>query len=114
VHFLPGGQSLLLRSSVPLWGTVTIRDVDGTKPSRSVAGIESVFFMAVSPDGKVLATSAGDDLITLHDLETKAELCQLAHREPSPRCLTFSPDGKVLAAGCRDGQILLWDVARRK
>ncbi|MGV9563824.1 nSTAND1 domain-containing NTPase [Streptomyces sp. NPDC003480] len=75
---------------------------------------QAVYAVAFSPDGRTLATGAGDDTIRLWNLADPA------HPVPLGRPLTghtswvywlqFSPDGHTLASASRDHTARLWDV----
>jgi WD40 repeat protein/tRNA A-37 threonylcarbamoyl transferase component Bud32 len=75
---------------------------------------DSVYALAVSPDGRTLATGGLDRTLILWDLATGRARATLAgHTGPVFRA-TFSPDGRTLAslAGERQGTgVRLWDVA---
>lgn len=76
--------------------------------------------LAVSPDGKILATGTTAGLVRLWDMETSRELRVLkghttivtpdAGQYASVRALAFAPDGKTLASGAADRTIRLWGV----
>jgi WD40 repeat protein len=74
--------------------------------------------IAISPDGKFLATNGEEKTIQLWEIETGRRYATLpGHREPTHR-LVFSPDGKRLFSGSKGpsgtGQAGLWDVASGK
>ena len=64
--------------------------------------------IAVSSDGKTLATGCPDQII-LWDFTTGEKLRVLSG--PSPWALDFSPDGKTLVSGSSNHNVILWDVA---
>jgi WD40 repeat protein len=81
--------------------------IEGHAPGSNVTGL------AVSRDGKFLATGASDKTIRLYDLSggspRLARVYQGHTEEVST--LAFSPDGKTLASGSADQSIRLWRVS---
>lgn len=72
---------------------------------------DSVYAIAYSPDGKLLASAGGDSSIFLWDTATHARVGPtLMEHAGSVFTLAFSPDSKWLASAGSDGQILIWDV----
>ncbi|RUL88717.1 WD40 repeat domain-containing serine/threonine protein kinase [Tautonia sociabilis] len=71
----------------------------------------SVYSVAFSPDGQILAVGDPDNRITLRDAETGQPLRRLVGHDRTIKDLEFSPDGQTLASASNDGTIRLWDVA---
>jgi RNA polymerase sigma factor (sigma-70 family) len=82
---------------------------------RTLRGHErSVWCVTFSPDGRLLASSAGGTAdkpgeVYLWDCAT-GKLVATTHTEKSVRSIAFSPDGKVLAAAEFDGTVKLRDT----
>jgi hypothetical protein len=74
----------------------------------------ALYALAISPDGKLLASGGIDRIVRLWDLGTGQVRRELTgHQQPGVEyiyTLAFSPDGKLLASGDRQGTIRLWDV----
>jgi WD40 repeat protein/serine/threonine protein kinase len=73
---------------------------------------EYVLALALSPDGKFLASGAGfaDAVIRLWDVASGSELGRLEGHRSGIHQLMFWPDGKSLASASFDQTIRLWDV----
>ncbi len=81
----------------------------GTIRFRHQGGVCSV---AVSPDGKLLASGSHDFTVHLWEAATGKEVRRL-DGTLAFRCVAFSPDGKLLAGG-GDQSIHLWGVGTGK
>jgi WD40 repeat protein len=111
------GQTLLIHDRTDL-ATLTVRSVTtGRERCRLAVGEESVYGMALSPDGTIVAATDLKGRLQLWNATTGEVLCEL-ERSPDRTCaavpiLSFSPDGKMLASwGISDLNVRLWDVAR--
>lgn len=71
---------------------------------------EAPSVVAFSPDGRLLALSAGST-IHLWDALRGKELRQVGGQYGSIRHMAFTPNGKVLAAASDGGSIRFWDAA---
>lgn len=80
------------------------------KIDKTLAPGSVVRAMAMSPDGKVLASAGDDPNVQLWDpVNGKAGLKLSGHTD-WVLCLAFSPDGKLLASGGYDGTVRLWEA----
>jgi WD40 repeat protein len=79
----------------------------------SAFGKYSAFSMAISPDGRTLA-SGHWGLVTLWDMLTGRRLAVLRGFGRYVEGLSFSRDGRLLAAGTDTGGLQIWDVRHRK
>jgi WD40 repeat protein len=125
VAFRPGGKQFASRSEgkVQVWD-VTSGD-EGHTLDVGALGVnreQSSFYgagrsLAFSPDGKRLATGAGDN-VTVWDAETGKLLLTLKGHRCDVNSVTFSPDSTWLASasGClpEPGEVRVWDVATGK
>jgi hypothetical protein len=68
--------------------------------------------IAISPDGRLLATGTPDSRIALWNLQgEKPKLhTHLPGHKQRPFQLTFAPNGKMLASGCFDPVLRLWKM----
>jgi len=69
-----------------------------------------IFAMAVSPDGRLLATADSHAKIRLWQVADGQQLLSWDGHPGWTRALAFSPDGKTLISGSDDKTVKLWDV----
>ena len=71
----------------------------------------SVMSVALSPDGKVVASASRDETVRVWDAATAAALQTLVGHSFTVASVTFSPDGNILASASWDRTVKLWDAA---
>jgi RNA polymerase sigma factor (sigma-70 family) len=93
-------------------GTVRLWDVTIGKELRRLEGHwGGAYAVALSPAGKLLASSGYDKTVRLWDLATGKEVHRMTGHQSWVRFVVFSPDGRTLASGCQDGSVRLWETA---
>lgn len=90
---------------IVLWDTASGREVGVLKGHGR--GVSQV---ALSRDGRLLASAGTDNTIKIWDLSARRELRTLSGHTSSLNSLAFSPDGRLLASAADDGGTFLWDT----
>ncbi|MCA9068441.1 MAG: hypothetical protein KDA84_05940 [Planctomycetaceae bacterium] len=94
-------------------------NAEDKKLTRKVAAhVGGIRALAVSPDGKTIASVADDMVCKLWDAESGKEIRSVTDHKPTtpnnyPSMLyavAFSPDGNLLATGDKVGHTAIWDV----
>ena len=94
-----------------------IRDVaSGKELAECNAGEKNITCIAISPDGRTLATGDEGRMIRLWDIPSGRQLAFWEAHDAEVTAVAFSPDGRTLATGCDDGTFKLWNLPtiRRK
>jgi WD40 repeat protein/mono/diheme cytochrome c family protein len=114
--FTADGTKLIAASGEPgVSGEVTIWNVaDGKQLKRFTGHKDAIYAVAVSTDGKTLATGSYDQKIILWNPADGAALRTLEGHNGAIFDVAFRPDGKVLASASADRTVKLWDVATGK
>lgn len=95
-------------------------DIEKREPTRKVKAHDLwIRRLAISPDGKTIASVADDMQCKLWNAETGELLRQFTDHAPiTPHnfpsmlfAVTFSPDGKFIATGDKVGHVAIWEAA---
>lgn len=128
--FFPDGKSFAtvgLDGAIRIWDTAASaawrkekEDSNGEanpelpKPKHAAQTRSSINCLAISPDGKTLATGSTDGAIRTWDPELKPEKTLTAAHPGGTRAIAYSPDGKTLASGGSDKTAKVWKIGGGK
>ncbi|MEX2141112.1 MAG: c-type cytochrome domain-containing protein [Pirellulales bacterium] len=112
--FTQDGTRLIAASGeTGLVGEVTIWNIAERKRTHTLRGHKDIVYaLAVSPNGKLLATGSYDQTIKLWDLDSGSELKTLTGHNGAVFGLAFHKNGRVLASASGDRTVKLWDIER--
>lgn len=84
--------------------------LDQSEKSLSKKGGHYYTDIKLNPDGKLLATTSSDSIVTIFSYPGMKVLQELKGHTSSVSTLAFSNDGKKLATGGRDHSVMIWNV----
>ncbi len=112
VAFIPNSDQLAVSGWLPgKGGMLSLWDTSGGKHLRDFAAQKAeVLSIAVSPDGRTLASADADGNLDLFDVQSGKKARSHKH-DHAIEAVTFSPDGKLLASGDAKRTVRMFDVA---
>ena len=92
-------------------GEVRLWDIATGKELRTFTGHHGgAWSVAITPDGRMLATGGEDKTVRLWEIASGAERGHITGHKDSVLYVDFAPDGRLLAAASYDAPVYLWDV----
>src|SRR5438874_13346694 len=83
-------------------------------PTEFKGHTDLVHSVAVSPDGKQLATAGFDGVVKLWEIASGKNTQTLTGHTGPVYCVAYRPDGKALASSSLDKTIRRWNLADGK
>jgi WD domain, G-beta repeat/Planctomycete cytochrome C len=131
--FLPDGKLAVAGSRPGQEGDVRIYNINAGKPAM-IGGVpaldgvndktvflqelvqtdDAILALALSPDGKKLASAGTDRLLRVWDLPSGKLEHTIENHADWVFGLAFAPDGKHLATGSRDKTAKVWDLSAKE
>jgi WD40 repeat protein len=109
----PDGTKLFSGASNRFVKTIDVWDAESEERVQRLPSHEfGIIHLALSPDGKTLASGAYDNFIHIRDLETGTSINHFEGGANGIVDLVFSPDGKRLISLDGENQIRIWDPFR--
>ncbi|MEP6754703.1 MAG: WD40 repeat domain-containing protein [Chthonomonadales bacterium] len=93
---------------VKVWSIDGLLDSTFQSPPEKTAHSKPVLCLALSPNGKVLASGGADRLVRFWNPATGKLLQSIPAHNGSVKSLAWSPDGQTLASGGADRLVQLW------
>lgn len=103
-------DNTLLISSGSSDRTVRLWKMSDGKLQRSISTASTVWDVAISPDGKTLATGLDNNRVELWNVSDGKSIKVLSGHNARVRFVSWSPDGSKIASGSDDDSAILWDA----
>ncbi|HEX3151610.1 MAG TPA: hypothetical protein VHR66_26285, partial [Gemmataceae bacterium] len=102
---------ILAASGSSYTGLIRLWDLPGGSKQRELKGHRGeVNCLAMSPDGRFLASGADDQDVILWRLPDGRQLATLEDHPGHIQRVNVSPDGSLVAVGSEDGTVTVWEV----
>jgi WD40 repeat protein len=105
------GRLLMTHAMRPGWHEIRLWDLEGSDSLVLKGHTSFVYPVAVSPDGKRVASGAWDGTVRLWDVETSEQLAALRPGQGAIYSLAFDSRGERLAAATADYSVFVWNQA---
>jgi WD40 repeat protein len=110
-----GGALVAADSAIAESGWIRLFAAGSGKPTAAwLAHADSIYDLAVSPDGGMLATAGGDKVIKLWEVISQREIARLEGHAGAVTGLGFNTNGTELVSVSLDKQLKIWDVKTRE
>ena len=110
--FAPDNKSIFAADSQPA-SSGTVRQwsiTEGKQLAQWKAHRDSIYGLAISKDGKQLATAGGDELAKVWSIKDRNATATLEGHQGAVYDVVFDSKGKQLATASADHQLLIWDL----
>ena len=108
LRFSPDGNTVFYQA-LDLFFAFDIPSVRAVRTWKSEG--ETIRCIAISPDGRVLASGNSDGTIRLWRTSDGEAMGGWEAQKAAVTALAFSPSGGDLASGAEDGSVRLWNTA---
>lgn len=108
---LTSPQSLIASTTITISPTSNTLIYTWKEVHTLVGHLSPVSTVAISPNGKIIASGGFDNTIKLWNLQTGELICSIMGHSKPVLEVAFNPDGKLLVSGSVANSIKLWDLS---